>query len=201
MAHGTVLGLTGDVGAGKSSIRQWLATRGAGTLDADAVVHRLLAEDPAIRAAVRARFGPGVFAGEAVDRSALAQQVFGDAAALADLERLLHPAVMAECSAWLSRPGPPVRVVEAVKLIEGGLAAHVDRVWLVTCARAVRLARLVARGWSPAEAERRMAAGPALAPRLACADVVIDNSGSWQATDCQLAVAWADLGGGNGRIL
>lgn len=192
-----VIGLTGDVGAGKSSVRQWLEARRVMALDADVVVHHLLAEDAELRRAVAARFGAAVFIGDVVDRSALARVVFADAAALADLERLLHPAVTAKCAAWLAETGPALRVVEAVKLIEGGLAALVDRVWLVTCERRVRSTRLLARGWSPEEASRRMAAGPPLAPRLALADVVIDNSGTWQATERQLAAAWADLGGGN----
>jgi dephospho-CoA kinase len=200
VAYGAVIGLTGDVGAGKSSVRQWLEARGVPALDADVVVHQLLAEDPAVRAAVAARFGPGVMNGDEVVRSALAKVVFSDAAALADLERLLHPAVLAASAAWLAEAGPPVRVVEAVKLIEGGMVAQVDRVWLVTCERSVRLSRLVARGWSREEAVRRMAAGPALAPRLAQADVVIDNSGAWLATERQLVAAWADLGGDRGHI-
>jgi dephospho-CoA kinase len=187
---GRRIGLTGDVGAGKSTVLGWLAQRGAATLDADGVVHRLLAEDAAVVEAVRARFGPRVFAGPRVDRGALGRIVFADAAALTDLEGILHPAVLAATAAWLAVAPERDRVVEAVKLIEGGMAAMVDEVWLVTAARAARAARLAARGWPPDEVARRMAAAPPLAPRLAVADVVVDNSGPWPATERQLAAAW-----------
>src|SRR6187401_2103141 len=107
VAHSTVIGLTGDVGAGKSTVRQGLAARQVLALDADEVVHQLLAEDPELRAAVAARFGQGVMSGGLVDRSALARVVFADASALADLEGLLHQLVLAACAAWLDGPGPP----------------------------------------------------------------------------------------------
>jgi dephospho-CoA kinase len=186
-----VLGVTGDVGSGKSSVLAWLAAQGAEVLDADRVVHRLLAEDEAFVEAVRRRFGAGVVAAGRVRRELLAGIVFGDPAALTDLESLLHPAVLAETRSWLAASGAAVVAVEAVKLIEGGMADLVDEVWLVTCAAPRRRERLLARGWSDAETRRRMAAGTPLAPRLARADVVIDNSGPWPATAVQLAAAWA----------
>jgi dephospho-CoA kinase len=189
----TVIGLTGDVGSGKTAVRRWLEDRGAAALDADEVVHRLLDGDAALRRAVAARFGGAVLADGRVDRAALARQVFGDPAALADLEAILHPPVLAAVADWLARVTRAVAVVEAVKLVEAGLDAAVGQVWLVVCARGVRRLRLVARGWSAAEAERRMAAGTALAPRLARADVVVDNGGPWPATEAQLSVAWRRL--------
>jgi dephospho-CoA kinase len=194
VATRTTIGLTGDVGSGKSTVLRWLADHGAATLDADAVVHQLLAGDAGVIAAVVARFGADVRVAQAVDRAKLAAAVFGDAAALAALERIVHPAVIDYLRRWIDAAPAPVVAVEAVKLIESGLNAEFDQTWLVTCDGALRRARLIARGWSAAEADRRIAAGTPLAPRLAVADVVIDNSGSSEATCRQLEVAWARLG-------
>lgn len=190
-----IIGLTGDVGSGKSTIRAWLAERGAATLDADAVVHDLLAGDAAIVAAVAARFGPSVRdpAG-GIDRNAMAAVAFRDPTALADLERILHPAVIRTTRAWLAEASAAVAVVEAVKLVEAGMHVDCTAVWLVACDAAVRRVRLRGRGWSPDAIERRMSAAPPLRPRLAAATEVIDNSGSIEATAAQLEAAWGRLG-------
>ncbi len=187
------LGLTGDVGAGKSTVRRWLEAAGAAAIDADAVVHALLADDPAVRAAVAERFGPAVAPGGGIDRAALAAVVFGDPAALAALEAILHPRVAAVIDAWWGGVEADVAVVEAVKLVEAGLAERCDGVWLVVAAAPARAARLTVRGWGPAEIARRMAAAPPLAPRLAAATEVIDNTGPPDATAAQLEAAWARL--------
>jgi dephospho-CoA kinase len=199
-----VIGLTGEVGGGKSTVRAWLVEQGAVALDADAVVHQVLAGDSGVIAAVRRRFGATMVGTAGVNRPALAAVVFADPVALADLEAILHPAVRAVMRAWLAGVQADVAVVEAVKVVEGGLASEMDQVWLVTCDRAVRAGRLGQRGWSAAEIARRLAAAPPPAPRLARADVVIDNSGSWPATVAQLTVAWARLsacGGRDARVL
>jgi dephospho-CoA kinase len=185
------IGLTGDVGSGKSSVRRWLEACGAAGLDADGVVHTLLASDPVIIEAVMRRFGRAVVLDGAVNRAALAAQVFGQPVALADLEAILHPAVIAHTRQWLAQVDGAVAVVEAVKLVEAGMDRMVGQVWLVLCDRDLRRARLAERGWPSAVIDGRMAAGTPLAPRLARADVVIDNSGSWSVTERQLAVAWA----------
>lgn len=198
------IGVTGDVGCGKSTVLEWLAARGAATLDADRVVHRLLGEDRAVMAAVAERFGSSLVTSAGIDRAALAGRVFADAAALADLEAIVHPAVVAAVAAWRAGVTVDVAVVEAVKLVESGMHAGFDRVWLVTCDRAVRRARLVAGRWSPEETDRRMASSAPLAPRLAAANRVIDNSGAPAATRVQLERAWAEVlrsderGGGTG---
>jgi len=188
------IGLTGDVGGGKSTVRGWLTAQGAAALDADAVAHTLLVEDAALRGAVVERFGASVqAAGGTIDRAALAAIVFREPAALEELERIVHPAVIAATRRWLARATAAVAVVEAVKLVESGLDTAFDALWLVVCDAPVRRRRLAERGWSAGEIDRRLAAGAPLAPRLALADVVIDNSGSWRATERQLAVAWSKV--------
>lgn len=191
------IGLVGEAGSGKSTVRAWLAGRGAATLDGDAVVHQVLAEDRSLIESVVARFGEEVRAGSgAIDRAALARIVFRDPVALADLEGMVHPAVIAVTMDWLGRVEAEVAVVEAIKLVESGLAAALDQLWLVLCDARARRVRLAERGWSDAEIEGRRAAAPSLPPMLALADVIIDNSGSWAATERQIGVAWARLTGG-----
>jgi dephospho-CoA kinase len=95
-----LLGLTGPAGSGKSTILRWLAGRGVVTFDADAAVHDALAGEPEVIAAIRARFGAAVMDGDKVNRSRLAQVVFADAAALADLEAIVHPAVTERVRRW-----------------------------------------------------------------------------------------------------
>lgn len=190
------IGLTGDVGSGKSSVRRWLAQQGAATVDADAVVHALLAEEQGLIERISARFGRAVLQAEGgVDRRALAAEVFGDAAARAWLEGLLHPAVRERIRAWLAEQAADLQVVEAIYLLDSPLAALLDEIWLVTADREARRLRLAERGWDAAAIAARMAAAPALAPRLAAADRVIDNSGPWAATEAQLRRALAQAKG------
>lgn len=189
-----LIGLTGDVGAGKSTVRRWLEAKGVAALDADAVVHTLLGDGGEARRAVMERFGDTVVAPDGgIDRAALARVVFGDAAALADLEAILHPLVRARTRTWLASCGAEVAVVEAVKLVEGGLAAQCDAVWLVLAASHRRAERIRVRGWDDAETARRMAAATPLSPRLAMATEVIDNTGTPEATAAQLEAAWRRL--------
>jgi len=195
------LGVTGDVGSGKSTVLSWLVGRGAVTLDADRVVAELLARDGHIGRRVEERFGPGVRAsGGGIDHARLAAIVFGDAGALRDLERVVHPAVRVAVERWLAAAEPGVErgvaAVEAVKLVESGLHERMDALWLVLCDRAERRLRLRARGWSRRDVDRRLEASGPLAPKLALASAVIDNSGSQRALDAQLQVAWRRLAGG-----
>lgn len=191
------IGLTGDVGSGKSTVRRWLAEQGAATVDADAVVHELLAEPSALVAGIGERFGPAVLRPEGgVDRAALATRVFADAADRAWLESVLHPAVRQRILDWLEAQAAPLQVVEALFLLGSPVAAVLDQVWLVMADSEARRARLEERGWDAATIAARMAAAPPLAPRLAAADQIIDNSGPWAATEAQLRRALAQLKGG-----
>lgn len=159
-------------------------------LDADQVVHRLLAEDAACMASVQRRFGPTVVGSDGgIDRASLAALVFEDSAARRDLEAILHPAVRSWIAGWLDRQSAAIQAVEAIYLLDSPLAERFTHVWLVVADAAVRQERLTSRGWSGKDIAARMAAAPPLAPRLAAATEVIDNSGSWAATEAQLARA------------
>ena len=164
------IGLTGPIGCGKSTVAAWLGMRGAVVIDADDVARAVTAPGEPAHDAVLARFGDAVrVADGTLDRAALARIVFPDAAALRDLEAIVHPAVRPRILAAIEaadRAGAPAIVVEAIKLVEGGLAALCDEVWLVTCDSAAQRARLAGRGMAPADAERRIAAQADLVERL-----------------------------------
>ncbi len=166
------IGLTGPIGCGKSTVAGWLGERpGVVVIDADQVAREVVEPgEPALDAVV-ARFGTDVSAPGRMplDRAALGRIVFADPAALRDLEAITHPAVrpriLAAIAAAEAADAPAV-VVEAIRLVEGGLAEVCDEVWLVTCDPTVQRERLVGRGAQSDDAERRIAAQAGFADRL-----------------------------------
>jgi dephospho-CoA kinase len=183
-----VIGLTGPIGCGKSTIAGWLGERGGVVvIDADLVAREVVASGEPALAAVIARFGDDLRRADGtLDRAALGRIVFADPAALRDLEAIVHPAVRPRILARIEQARADrteAVVVEAIKLVEGGLAVFCDEVWLVTCDPAVQLERGVGRGSSEADAERRIAAQGDLAGRLRpAATRVIDTSSTPDAT-------------------
>ena len=178
------IGVTGPIGCGKSTIAGWLGEApGVVVIDADRVARDVLAPGTPELAAVANRFGRDLVDADGVlDRAALGRIVFADPAALGDLEAIVHPAVRPRILATIAgaeAAGATAVVVEAIKLVEGGLATLCDEVWLVTCEPAVQRERLAARGAAPSDAATRVAAQGDLARRLApAARRTIDTSGS-----------------------
>jgi dephospho-CoA kinase len=192
-----IIGLTGNIATGKSAVMRLAAERGALTIDADRVVHELLDGDAAIQEAVAAAFGPDVRRADGrIDRAALGRIVFGDAARLRQLEGILHPAARVEIARRVQTSDAPVIVIEAIKLLEGPLAALCHQVWVTACARETQLARLrVCRGLSEDDAVARVDAQSPQADKIARADVVIDTNGTLRETEEQFERAWAALRG------
>ena len=183
-----VVGLTGGIGAGKSTVAAMLARRGAVVVDTDVVAHETLAPGGRARAAVLARFGT-------VDRRLLADVVFSDPAALADLNAIVHPAVRAEVGerlAEVATADPSAVVVVVVPLlVETGNAYPTAGVVVVDCPEELAVQRLVReRGMAESDARRRMAAQATRAERLAAADLVIANDGGPEALEAQVDAAW-----------
>ncbi len=187
-----VIGVTGNIACGKSLVLATLADLGAQTIDADTVYHGLIAPGAALLMALRERFGPEIIAADGtLDRRALGQVVFSDPEALAALDALTHPAVIAAIQARIAESRADVLAIDAVKLIESGLDRDCDAVWIVTCDPEQSIARLMARnGFPRADAVARVAAQPEITPRFTRADVVIDNSGSRESTVRQVERAW-----------
>jgi dephospho-CoA kinase len=191
-----VIGVTGNIACGKSLVMSFLAELGAETIDADKVYHRLIEPHAPLWVAIRERFGPTIVRDdEQIDRAALGRIVFSDPRALADLDALTHPAIVAEIRSKIARSAAKVIAVDAVKLIESGLDQDCDSVWLVVCDPEIATDRLMRRnGHSHADASARVAAQPDIAPKRARADVIIDNSGSREETLRQVHAAWHRCG-------
>lgn len=178
------IGLTGPIGCGKSTVAKWLGDRpGVVVIDADRVAREVVAPgEPALDAIV-ARFGGHLRRADGtLDRAGLGHIVFADPAALRDLEAITHPAVrpriLAEVAAAEAAEAAAV-VIEAIRLVEGGLAELCDEVWLVTCDAAVQRERLVARDMTAGTADQRIAAQAGLADRVRpVATRVLDTSGT-----------------------
>jgi dephospho-CoA kinase len=155
-----LIGLTGPIGCGKSTIARMLKELGGTVIDADVLARRATEPGRATLPRIRERFGDGVFdSSGALDRAAMAAVVFEDARALRDLEEIVHPEVRVLLDEDLRQAAvddAPYVVIEAIKLVEGGLAMRCDEVWLVECDPQIQLARLMARGDSDADATRRI---------------------------------------------
>lgn len=199
------IGLTGPIGCGKSTVAGWLAERGARVIDADRVARDVVEPGRPAFDAVVAAFGDGVVGADgALDRPALAARVFDDPEALARLEAIVHPAVRPAILEELraaDEAGVPIVVIEAIKLVEGGLARVCDEVWLVACGRDEQRRRLLGRGMAGEDAERRMRSQGDLATRLApAATRLVDTDGPAQAVRQRvLAVLEAALEARSGR--
>ena len=191
-----VIGLTGNIGVGKSTVMALLAGLGAVGIDADKVAHQVMEPGQPAYQQIMARFGRQIAPdGGPIDRLRLGQIVFSDPAALADLEAIVHPAVFQVIQRGVAAADAPVVMIEAIKLLEGPLAGICDQVWVTTCARTTQLERLrVCRGLDEAAAVARVDAQSSQKEKIARADVVIYTDGPLSATEEQFAAAWGSIG-------
>jgi dephospho-CoA kinase len=192
------IGLTGPIGCGKTTVAAWLGeSPKVVVIDADRVARQVVEPGEPTLEAIIERFGEWLRRPDgSLDRAALGRIVFSDAAALAELEAIVHPAVRPRILAAMKRAdkdGATAVVVEAVKLIEGGLASLCDEVWLVTCDPIDQLGRVQARGMSAAEADQRIASQGDITERLEpYATRILDTSDTPAATKARVLEAFRD---------
>ncbi|MGH9041735.1 MAG: dephospho-CoA kinase [Acidimicrobiia bacterium] len=195
-----LVGLTGGIGSGKSTVSGALEERGAVVIDADAIARQVVEPGTPGFDAVVDRFGPAVVAVDgSLDRAALARLVFEDAGARADLNAIVHPLVAQESQRRVTAaPAGAVVVMDVPLLVEAARSGY-DLVVVVEAPAGVRLTRLVTRGMDPTDARRRMEAQASDEERRRVADVVVDNGGSRDDLEGQVAGLWADLQRWRGR--
>lgn len=190
-----IIGLTGNIATGKSVVRKMLEHLGAFGIDADALSHQAIAKGGPAYAPVVEMFGKWMLLDDGqINRPKLARLVFADPEALARLEAIIHPLVGQAIDYLVKRTKAGVVVVEAIKLIESGMARDCDAVWTVHVPEAVQEQRLVSkRHMLRAEARQRIAAQGPQADKLKAARVTIDNSGSFEDTWLQVQNAFNKL--------
>jgi dephospho-CoA kinase len=192
-----LVGLTGGIGAGKSTVAELLTERGAIVIDGDLIARRVVEPGRPALAAIVERFGPEVLAPDGtLDRPALAARAFGSDEDRLALEAITHPAIGAEFVREMSEAPPDGIVINDVPLlVESQKAAErgYELVIVVEAPRALRLDRLETRGLDRADAEARMAAQATDEERRAVATHLLDNGGTREELAAQVDAVWADL--------
>jgi dephospho-CoA kinase len=200
------LGLTGAIASGKSVVGDMFVSLGAHLVQADRIAHELMLPGQPVYNEVVRHFGGAILNPDmSVNRARLAEAAFGASAApsrVQELNRIVHPAVIRSQAEWLAEMGrqdpQSVAIVEAALIIEAGAASQFDRLIVVTCSDAQRVARFAVRqkiGIDAArkEVDRRMAAQLPEKEKIEAADYVIDNSGSLPETRAQVSQVWNKL--------
>ena len=190
-----VIGLTGNIATGKSVVRRMLEHLGAYGIDADALAHRAISKGaPGYRPVVDL-FGKWILSPNGqIDRARLGRIVFAEPEAMRQLEAIIHPLVRQAVQILAQRAPQKVIVIEAIKLLESPLREMCDSIWVTDVPKETQLLRLVGkRKMSPEEALQRIEAQAPQAEKLAAADVVIYNQGSFEETWKQVVAAWQKI--------
>jgi len=187
-----VIGLTGNIATGKSVVRRMLEHLGAYTIDADTLSHRAIAKGAPGYQPVVDVFGKFILdASSEIDRAKLGRLAFNDPDVIKNLEAIVHPLVEQAVDLMIRRASQRVVVIEAIKLLEGKLAAQCDTIWTTYAPELVQKTRLMEkRGMTEQEAMQRIQSQPLQEEKLAVANVVIQNSGSFENTWKQVVAGW-----------
>jgi len=194
-----MIGLTGGIGSGKSTVAELLAERGAHVIDADRVAHEVYAPGTLGFERIVERFGDDIVGDDgAIDRARLGALVFRDPAALADLNGIVHPLVRAEVASRIAEivgeDSGAIVVIEAALMTETGWTGGAGRLWTVIADPDVVEDRLVTmREMEPDEVRRRMAAQADNEKRRRSATRVIENNGSLLDLEGEVQAAWTEL--------
>jgi dephospho-CoA kinase len=191
-----VLGLTGGIGTGKSTVAQMFAARGVPVIDADALAREVVAPGGSAHADVAAAWPDVIGKDGAVDRARLAEIVFSDPVARKKLEGFTHPRIQAAADARLAalaETGAPLAIYEATLLVESGRWRDFDGLVVVFASPETQVARATARGLTREQAEARIKAQLSTEEKLKVATEVIDNDGALAASEAQVEVLLAKL--------
>lgn len=192
-----IVGVTGGIGCGKTTVTDLLAARGASVVDTDAIAHQLTGVDGAAMPAIAAAFGTTVVRPDgSLDRAAMRRLVFADTSARTRLEAILHPMIRREsearCDAAARANAPYVLLVVPLLVETGGYRERVARILVVDCSEEVQVSRVMARSRLSADEVRAiMATQASRAVRLAAADDVVLNDDGLDSLHAQLDVLHA----------
>ena len=197
-----VIGLTGNLGSGKSTVGRMAGELGARVMDSDQTVRSLLANDPVLAVSIQDAFGAEVMLDGRPDRAALARIVFDDPAELARLEEVIYPRVGERTAELLAEPtDAPATVIEAIKIVEGPNVGRLDALWLVVATPEIQIQRATASGRiTAAEARRRLAVQSSVddkerlfvARRPGCPVWRIENRADVRALQQRVAAIWRE---------
>ena len=197
------VGLTGGIASGKSVVGEMFAAVGVHVIQADDIAHRLMQPGETVYKQVVEHFGSGILNPDRViNRAKLAEAVFGDSPRVEDLNRIVHPAVVAEQDRWMEEvrraDAHAIAMVEAALILEAGAEDRFDCLVVVTCRPEQRAKRWAQRlhldeETARREVTRRMAAQWPDEEKVKAADYVIDNSGSLDQTERQVREVFAQL--------
>jgi dephospho-CoA kinase len=192
-----VIGLTGNIGSGKSSVARFLQNLGAAFVDADKVTHDIYNSGTEGWQVMVDAFGRDILDAKGeIDRKKLAQKVFSSTENHEKLNRILHPLIRKEVEERLDqfrKQGKEVTVLEAILLVEAGWMDLVDELWLVTAPKDITLRRLAGRGVSEPEALARMAKQPPPEKKIKFATQVIDNESNLEDLKKKVENLWQAL--------
>ena len=190
-----VIGLTGNIATGKSVVRRMFEHLGAYTIDADALTHRAYAKGAPGYQPVVDRFGKWLINKEGeIDRSKLGNLVFNDREAMLQLEAIAHPLVRQATEMLIQRATQPVVVIEAIKLLDGDLRKICDSIWVTNAPEEIQVERLMRkRGLNRQQALERIQMQSPQSVKVAVANIVITNTGSYDDLWKQVSAAWKEI--------
>lgn len=195
-----IIGVTGGVASGKSTVSAILASKGATVIDADAIAREVVSPGRPALDQIRARFGDDVIGPDGtLDRLALAGMVFSDPAALGDLNAIIHPEILEEIARRIDESDPSdVVVLDAALLVEAAAevarAVRMDALIVVASTPEDQIKRMqAARGMDREEAQARIAAQASLEEKLGAADYVIDNRGTLEELPARVEAVWKQI--------
>jgi dephospho-CoA kinase len=190
-----VIGLTGNIATGKSVVRRMFEHLGAYTIDADALTHRTYARGAPGYQPVIEKFGKWLVNKDGeIDRSKLGNLVFNDSEAMSQLEAIVHPLVRQAAEMLINRATQSVVVIEAIKLLEGDLRKVCDSIWVTNAPEEIQVERLMRkRGLTRERALERVHIQSAQSAKVAVANIVITNTGSYGDLWNQVNAAWKEI--------